>query len=311
VLFADYAARWDAAVPASAESFTYGTVVEDNREFPLLGLRVPGPRTVLVTAGFHGDEKAGPLTLLAHAAELVAYVAARGVGLEVYPCVNPSGFEAHTRYNMSGERPNNDFLRYQVEPGVWRGELRDGQSFSEVAPLRDGAPKETIALARQIDAGPTPFAALDLHQDNFIHGAWFYAYVFGDRAAYRPLLARSGTLVPVLRSGIVDSGHEPGSAVYADHEGFIVSHDGSITDKFQRDGVLHTAAIETTTETPGPLADAINLIWIKGFVDLAAQGGQAKTRQDAGIAVNPAPSKEIGGQHVRGTEEEPARAGQR
>jgi hypothetical protein len=32
------------------------------------------------------------------------------------------------------------------------------------------------------------------------------------------------------------------------------------------------AAIETTTETPGPLADEINLIWIRGFIDLCAAG---------------------------------------
>jgi predicted deacylase len=270
VLFADYAARWRASVPAPAESFSYGTVIEDGREFPLLGLRVPGPRPVLVTAGFHGDEKAGPLTLLAHAADIVEYAVARGVGLRVYPCINPSGFEAHTRYNLSGERPNNDFLRYRVEPGVWRGELRSGQSFSEIAPWREGAPKETQALGRELDAAALPYAALDLHQDNFIHGAVFYAYVFGDRAAYRPLLARSGALVPVLRSSIVDSGHEPESDVHADEEGFIVCHDGSITDKLHRAGVPYTAAIETTTETPAPLADEINLIWIRGFVDLAA-----------------------------------------
>jgi Succinylglutamate desuccinylase / Aspartoacylase family len=270
VLFVDYAARWNASVPAPAESFVYATVVEDSRTFPLLGLRLPGARTVVVTAGFHGDEKAGPLTLLDHTAEIVAYAAARGVGLQIYPCINPSGFEAHTRYNLSGERPNNDFLRYQIEPGVWCGELRAGQAFSAVAPVGTDGPKETVALARQLAAGPTPFAALDLHQDNFIHGAWFYAYVFGDLAAYRPLLARSGTLVPVLRGSIVDSGQDPASNVYADGEGFIVAHDGSITDKFQHDGVRHTAAIETTTETPGPIADEINLIWIRGFIDLAA-----------------------------------------
>ena len=271
VLFADYLARWNASVPAPATTFSYGTVVEDGREFTLTGLRSPGARTVLVTAGFHGDEKAGPLTLFEHAAELVGYAAERGVGLLVFPCVNPSGFEGHVRYNLSGERPNNDFLRYETAPGVWSGELRDGQGFSKIAPAIEGLPKETAALARELDRVPLPVAALDLHQDNFIHGSLFYAYVFGDLGNYRPLMARAGSLVPVLRSSIVDSGHEPGSDVRADPEGFIVCHDGSITDRFHRAGVPYTAAIETTTETPGPLADEINLIWIRGFIDLAAQ----------------------------------------
>jgi hypothetical protein len=272
VLFADYVARWTASVPAPAESFSYGSVVEDGRPFDLLGLRSPGARTVLLTAGFHGDEKAGPLTLLEHVAEIVGYAAERGVGLAIYPCINPSGFEAHTRYNVSGERPNNDFLRYELSPGVWRGELRDGEKFLRIAPAVDGLPKETAALARELDRLPLPAASLDLHQDNFIHGSLFYAYVFGDLANYRPLMARAGSLVPVLRSSIVDSGHEPGSDVRADPEGFIICPDGSITDKYHRAGVPLVAAIETTTETPGPLADEINLIWIRGFIDLCAAG---------------------------------------
>jgi hypothetical protein len=269
-LFADTLARWAGSVPAPAEPFSYGAVLEAGCEYPLVGLRLPGPNPVVVTAGFHGDEKAGPRTLLDHTGEIVRYAAERGVGLTLYPCVNPSGFEAHTRYNASGERPNNDFLRYEMADGAWRGELYNGQSFKRIVPAVDGLPKETAALARSLDAAPVPAAALDLHQDNFIHGAFFYAYIFGDRGAYRPLLARSGALVPVLRSTFVDSGHEPGSDVHADAEGFIFCHDGSITDRFHRAGVPYTAAIETTTETPVELSDTINLIWIRGFIDLAA-----------------------------------------
>jgi hypothetical protein len=272
-LFADTLARWAASVPAPGEAFRYGAVLEAGHEYPLVGLRLLGRNPVVVTAGFHGDEKAGPRTVLDHTAEIVAYAAERGVGLTLYPCVNPSGFEAHTRYNASGERPNNDFLRYEVAPSVWRGELYGAQTFTRVVPAVEGLPKETAALACALEAGPLPTAALDLHQDNFIHGPFFYAYVFGDRAAYRPLMIRSGALVPVLRSSIVDSGHEPGSDVHADGEGFILCHDGSVTDRFYRAGVPYTAAIETTNETPAELSDAINLIWIRGFIDLAAAAG--------------------------------------
>jgi len=258
------------SLPAAAEPLTFGRVIEAGREYPLVGLTTSGSRSVVITAGFHGDEKAGPLTLLEHAAEIVAYAAERDVALAIYPCVNPSGFEAHTRYNVTGERPNNDFLRYETAPGTWRGELRQGEAFLRVTAASDGLPKETAALARELDARPAPYGALDLHQDNFIHGSAFYAYIFGDPASYRPMLSRSGALVPVLRSSIVDSGHEPGTDVRADEEGFIICHDGSVTDRFHRAGVPYTAAIETTTETPWPVADEINLIWIRGFIDLAA-----------------------------------------
>jgi hypothetical protein len=269
VLFTEYASRWRSSLRGIADLADYGTVAEGGREYPLLSASVPGPRTAVVTGGFHGDEKAGPLTLLEHAAELVDYARARGVGLRLYPCVNPSGFEAHTRYNTSGERPNNDFLRYEVTPGVWRGELRTGEGFLRRTPAAD-VPKETRALAAELGRHPRPEAALDLHQDNFIPGSLFYAYTFGERAAYRPLVARSEARIHVLRNSIVDSGHEPGSDVRSDEEGLIECHDGSITDMFHREGVRYTAAIETTTETPHGLADEINLIWIRGFIDLLA-----------------------------------------
>lgn len=247
---------------------------ERGQSYPLLSASTPGAdaagnRWLAITAGFHGDEKAGPLTMLAHAPAIMEYAHSRGVAVRVYPCVNPSGFEGHTRYNASGERPNNDFLRYEIAPGVWTGELRPGQPHLRREPT-DKVPKETAALRRELGRHPTPVASLDLHQDAFFHGSLFYAYIFGDRQAYRPLLAKSGALVPVLRSCVVDSGHEPGTDVHADDEGFIECHDGSITDHYHRLGTPYTAAIETTTETPADQADTINLIWIHGFIDLVA-----------------------------------------
>jgi hypothetical protein len=269
VFFTEYAARWRESLKGVARVEDYGIVAEGGREYALLSASSPGEKVVVITAGFHGDEKAGPMSLLEHAAEIVEYARARGVGVHLYPCVNPSGFEAHTRYNASGEKPNNDFLRYEVAPGVWRGELHTGETPLGWQPF-GGGPKETVALAKELGRLPSPTAALDLHQDNFIHGHVFYSYVFGDRAPYRPLQARSGALLPVLRSGLVDSGYEPGSDVHADSEGFIVCHDGSITDHFHRAGVPYTAAIETTTDTPWERADEINMIWVRGFVDLVA-----------------------------------------
>ncbi|MDB4982958.1 MAG: hypothetical protein JWM82_3710, partial [Myxococcales bacterium] len=215
MLFAEFVRVWRTSLAGVADVGDYGAVDEAGRSFPLLSATTDGDVQVVVTAGFHGDEKAGPLTLLAHAPALFAEARARRVGLRLYPCVNPSGFEAHTRYNASGERPNNDFLRYEIAPGVWRGELHEGET-----PLSwrafGGGPKETVALARALALHPAPVAALDLHQDNFVHGHIFYSYVFGERAPYRPLQTRSGARMPVLRNALVDSGYEPGSDVRAD-----------------------------------------------------------------------------------------------
>jgi hypothetical protein len=243
----------------------FSEVLEGGRTYPLLAASTPGRRTLLITSGFHGDETAGPLTLVAHLGEIAAYARARDVGLQIYPCLNPSGFEDGTRYNRSQEAPNNDFLRYEIEPGVWVGELTDGQSFLRHRVFTDG-PKETRALCAELERQPTPAAALDIHQDPYLGGALSYAYTFGESRPFLRMLEATDGLVPVASATQVDEG------VHTDRDGLVVLHDGSVTDYFHRRGVKHTAALETTTETPTAASDGVNLVWIKGFIDLVAEG---------------------------------------
>lgn len=244
----------------------YGSVQENGRAYPLLRLIVPGKRWLTVTSGFHGEEPAGPLTLLERLDEVVDYARTRDVGLRVYPLINPSGFEAGTRYNASGERPNNDMLRYEVTPGVWRGELKAGEPFVGWAPFTEG-PKETRALRADLNRFEPPDAALDLHQDQYMKGSYAYAYVFGDLDEYRPMMARTAERLAVAGRTVVDEA----AGVSSDAEGFVVYHDGSITDWFLRLGVPWTAVLETTCETPLQTCHEVNLVWLRGFVDLAAR----------------------------------------
>jgi hypothetical protein len=251
-----------------AEVNEYARIVEGGVEYPLFRLTLPGDRWLVITSGFHGEEPAGPLTLCQHFADIAAYAREREVGLRVYPCINPSGFEDGTRYNRSGEKPNNDFLRYETAPGVWKGELTRGEPFLRWA-LHDGGPKETRAVRVEISRFPAPAAALDIHQDNYLPGTATYAYTFGHRAAYRPFMKAASAYAQVIRDDKVDDHNR------TDSDGLIEYHDGSITDFFMRSGVPYTAALETTTRTPLEACHAINLIWIRGFIDLVAQGGRS------------------------------------
>lgn len=248
-----------------AEIRGYGTVVEGADSYELLYAEVAGGRVLTITAGFHGDETAGPLTLLEHLPEIVTHARERGVGLRIYPCLNPSGFTDNTRYNRSGEAPNNDLLRYEIAPGQWVDELPAGQDFLRFE-LHRGGPKETRALVADIERASAPDAALDLHQDPWLEGAVSYAYVFGARPPYLPLVAAMDAVVPVARNVTVDD-----VGVHSDGDGLIELHDGSVTDYFFRRGVRYTAALETTTQTPLPQAHEVNLIWIRGFIDLVAE----------------------------------------
>lgn len=245
----------------------YGQVLEGGQSYPLFRITVPGERWLVITSGFHGEEPAGPLTLAERFPEVVAYARQRGVGLRVYPCINPSGFEDGTRYNRSGEKPNNDFMRYEVAPGEWRGELNEGQDHLRWA-LFDGGPKETRLVRADLARFRPPNAALDIHQDNYLGGAATYAYVFGDKAVYRPFVEASARHATVVRNQKVDEQN------VTDEDGLIVYHDGSVTDWYMRQGVPYTATLETTTPMSMDACHAVNLIWIRGFIDLAARGGR-------------------------------------
>ncbi len=262
--YRDYAARF-AAHRQIVDVHPFATVREGEDDYPLLVARTPGRRTLLVTAGFHGDEVAGPLTLLEHLPELVDHARARDVALCIYPCLNPSGFTDGTRYNRSQEAPNNDFLRYELAPGVWVGELTRQQAFLRHE-VFTGGPKETQALRAELERAPAPDAALDLHQDPWLGGALTYAYVFGPVAPYLPLVEGSARHMDVARGQQVDDD------VHTDEHGLIDLPDGSVTDYLRRRGVPHTAALETTTAAPLPACHRVNLVWLKGFVDLAAAG---------------------------------------
>jgi hypothetical protein len=267
VQYTEYAQRFIAhrtLAGAQIDVQPFATVVEGGAAHELLVARTPGRKTLLVTAGFHGDEVAGPLTLLEHFPQIAAHARSRDVGLLVYPCLNPSGFTDGTRYNRSGESPNNDFLRYETPEGEWLDVLPPGAPFARWEVHRAG-PKETRAIVGELETVATPDAALDIHQDPWLEGKLAYAYTFGDRSAYLPLVAATEVILPVARGRQVDEG------VRTDGDGLIELHDGSVTDYLFRRGVPYAAALETTTRTPLARCHQVNLTWLLGFVDLLAR----------------------------------------
>ncbi|MCA9516992.1 MAG: succinylglutamate desuccinylase/aspartoacylase family protein [Myxococcales bacterium] len=242
---------------------TYGEVEDEAGRYPLLRFRTPGRVELLITAGFHGNEQAGPISLAEHLPEIVEYAASQQVGLRIYPCVNPSGFDAFTRYNRNGEKPNNDVLRYELADGTILDMMRTPRQYARIHAQR-GGPAETRAIVDEILTVPTPVGALDLHQDPYFAGPLAYAYAFGDLEPYAGLMEMCEPLVHVAKDREVDDD------VHADENGLVVLHDGSISDWFTRRGSKHVAVVETTTDTPMGLACAVNLVWVKGFIDLCA-----------------------------------------
>lgn len=251
---------------------------------------------VLVQAGLHGDEKAGPLTLIRHLDEVVDHAHAGGVALILYPLVNPSGFDANTRYNGDHDRGsagNGDFLRYRLADGTLADEVAAGVAAPWIwsSDLDVALPAETRLLHQLLRREPLEriCAALDLHQDCLTPnlGPASYAYAFGDLTRYQAIVAGVRRVVPLVAEQMIGAGfgveigahgettrpQSSGEHPCSDANGFVVRHDGSLTDLFFRLGAAHSIALETTGATPMADACAVNLLWIKGLIDLVTRRG--------------------------------------
>lgn len=251
---------------------------------------------LLVRAGVHGDETAGPIALARHLDGMLERAARLGVGMIVYPLGNPSGYQHGTRYNGdhdAGTEGNNDFLRYVLPGGAIRGGLAPGERCTRWLWASDPSlgirlPAETALMHRLLRGEPLAriVAALDLHQDNLTPHVppAAYHYLFGEPAIYAPVLERVRALVPLLAHTAIGAGFgtvidahgavlgepDPARASRSDACGCITRHDGTLTDLLHRMGVAHCVAPETTGATPLADAVAVNLAWVEGLQDLLA-----------------------------------------
>ncbi|MCB2149656.1 MAG: DUF2817 domain-containing protein [Deltaproteobacteria bacterium] len=241
----------------------------------------PDDRFMLIRAGIHGDEVAGPLTLIRYFDRMFDYAHKRGVKLIVYPLGNPAGYDARQRYNTAegeGTGVNNDFLRYELANGNRVDDIRRGATFkrwywSSDSRLNLDLPAETRLMHQLLRREPIEniVAALDLHQDTIsrIGQAAAYHYAFGDLPVYGRIVGAIRKIVPVLDHKVISAGQ--GSGMRTNGDGFIVRHDGTLGDLLHRLGVAHTVTAETTGRTPIDTACRVNWHWTRGLIDLAAR----------------------------------------
>ncbi len=127
--------------------------------------------SIIIAAGVHGDEPAGPWALLAMAegAELDPAFAYR-----LWPCTNPSGFAAGTRENAQAQDINRTFGR------------------------GGGTPEARAVLTSNRDRKFV--LAIDLHEDDTAGG--FYCYAYGADAP-------GGAVATAVRAGGFTLENEP------------------------------------------------------------------------------------------------------
>lgn len=238
----------------------------------------PKDKVILIRAGIHGDEIAGPLTILSFCNEIIDYIHRAGLKCIIYPLGNPVGFESGKRYCFRGTEGNNDFLRYELEDGKLTGDLSGGVSckrwhWCSDPKLKIRLPQETRLMHKLLKKDPLSqiAAVIDLHQDcisNF--GPCAYHYAFGDLARYKKIIGMIEEIVPILRNTEVDSGESYPEK--SDGQGFVVRHDGTLPDLLFRLGVGHCITAETTRATPLETAKLVNILWIFGVAELAREG---------------------------------------
>jgi hypothetical protein len=238
----------------------------------------PNDKIVLITAGFHGNEIAGPLSLKKYLGRIFDLAHKNGIKLIVYPLCNPSGFEAGTRYDIDddhGAAGNNDFLRYELEDGTIIDDLQDKNEFkrwhwASSSKLKQHLPAETALIHKLLKKEPLKqiVASIDLHQDPITptKQAAAYFYSFADTSRYADIVKKIEREVTVWKNKPISAGFISGKAVKGDDYGFISRHDGSITDLFYRLGTPHQIAIETTSITPINTAMKVNFIWMKEII---------------------------------------------
>lgn len=255
----------------------------------------PNDKVILLAAGIHGEEVAGPLTFYYHLAEIIDIIHQNCLKFILYPLRNPSGFENGLRYNIDndkGNAGNNDFIRYELKNGQLVDDLKDKNEFKKWfwasdKRLKVKLPKETILIHRLLKADFKKHkivACLDLHQDFITPKArpTAYHYAFGNTNIYLPIINQIEKIVPIWKNQYLGAGFHAtinaegkvnqkvakAELIKSDKLGFIKRHDGSFGDLADRLGAKYNVTTETTGATPLKKAIKVNMIWIKGLVDL-------------------------------------------
>jgi predicted deacylase len=210
---------------------------------------------VVLIAGIHGREPAGPAALARAVPLLIAAAATRS--LLVLPMLNPWGYLHHERYGPSGQSvSDSDHLL--------------GRSVAPACPEADAITAFVLSASR-IRPGA---AVLDLHEDPVYEapdycfdGFGSYLYFVGDHAADRPASARvrdclAASRLPLVRSGVTRFNETLVDGAILD------SADGSIDELLaRRAGCTPVITVENLLHAPDapPLATRIEV-----YADLVA-----------------------------------------
>jgi len=190
-------------------------------------------QSLLVAAGFHGEEQAGPWALLWY------LETADDIDVSFLPMVNPSGFMRTRRCNDEGDSPNTGFIH--VQPGEHLS--AEGEVLkANVGRLRESGAEGFLTLHEQA------------------HAPCFYLYALEKESSALTLAIRDAgaRFFPLAGDGPVPP---PGSGMV--RSGIVSNeHDGTFEDLLFHEGVSRCFTTETPgmTDLPGRLQAGVAVI---------------------------------------------------
>lgn len=206
--------------------------------------------SIALTAGVHGDEPAGPWTLLAMVEDGDLD---DGFAYRIWPCTNPSGFEAGTRESADGVDVNRTFGR-------------GGQSPEARAILTANRDRKFVL-------------SLDLHEDCDAVG--FYCYEYGGgNVGFGALSALDDAGFPIdplldtfATAGTLDDAHcrRERGRITADHfvEGAMLGG-LSYSLAIARNAARHALTFETPLSAPWEVRVAMHRTAVRAAISVVS-----------------------------------------
>ncbi len=205
-----------------------------------------GTQRICISTGMHGDEPAGPETLLAAMRRLRENAARLDADLMLFPCDNPTGWELNTRENWEGRDLNREFMK--------RDQAREIRIV------------ESVLEGRRFDF------TLDIHEDIDTYGMYLYERARPGRAslAEEMIAALRARGMPVEESEMIEGMPASGGIIVPG--GPLRRSDLPKAVYFWHHGVLQLI----TTESPGRLElrrrVEMQLVCFDVFIDAVADG---------------------------------------
>ncbi len=148
-----------------------------------------GQPSILISAGFHGEEAAGPWGMLHFLNELEPELFNQ-LNLSILPLVNPTGFKKGHRFNKLGQNPNRGFV---LENGRTKTDeaSTEGEILMEHSQLLHAASKNGI---------------LTCHEDVLQKNTYIYSFEPNQTPGKFSLSLRDtlGQYFPIAEDGLID-----------------------------------------------------------------------------------------------------------